>query len=530
MSSNSGKKDYINLSILGMLNLFVYIPVILIIPGYIVDDFAILSTVSSHQYNPFDITKYSQYFLSLRPITYFSLWLDFNLFGDNSIAIKFSGMILHTLLVFSLYYLFNHLAYFLKFNVSKTIITILCIAFSIHLDSLTWVYWISNRTESLMLLFYVWSAICFLIYFKKGNNYLLILSLLFYLLSVLSKQSSLHLPFIFLMGTIYHMKQKGGSNIKLYPFFIASIIIFIAFSSINYLIYNASQNLIDNLWKKPFTFFGILLHLLVPLFSGNIYNYFLLNKEIAAYILIPLSILLFAYLLIFKDHRKNFYVILIMTLIIIYPRIFATGGTRLNGILLVWFLILLIYLFSKMKSVRVVYFIAGLLILFYSISFVIKVHSLDRIFKYEEKNFSELVDMLQSGSKQKLILCSGSYDIIPYKYHYYSRGSFGLAKDIITSPVFYELVLVNHDLSLFNKKIIECRRKGDYYEITSYDPLIYLLINPYNPDYLSYRIIQKESGRAGRGFSRILLDIPETIKSETDQVLYFDGLKWRDLN
>ncbi|HOI29597.1 MAG TPA: hypothetical protein PLZ15_07510 [Melioribacteraceae bacterium] len=529
MPGKSAGRNYIYLLVLVLLNVMIYIPVILKIPGYIMDDYHLFTVISSNQYNPFDITKYSQFFLSLRPVTYLSLWLDFNLFGDNSIAIKLSGLILHTFLVISIYFLFNLLTQFLKINISKTTITVLCIIFSIHLDSLTWIYWISNRTESLMLLFYVWSAICFLLYFKNEKKYLLFFSFLFYILSILSKQSSLHLPFLLLIGSIYQMRQKGNSEFKLYLFYVFLIFILILFSSLNYFIYSDYQNLLGNLWKKPFSFFGILLHLIFPLFSGNIYNYFLLNKEIAAFIFIPASILLFVFVVIRKNLRKKFILLLIITVIIIYPRIFATGGSRLNGILLLWLLVLLMYLFSKMKSVRMICLVTGLLILSYSISFLIRTQSLETIFVHEKKNFGELVDLIQSCSGQNFILCSDSNDIIPYKYYYYIHSSVGLVNSIITSPVFYELVLVNHDLSLFNKKIIDCRKKGDYYEITSYDPLIYLLINPYNPDFVRYRIIEKESSRSGRGFSRILLDIPQIIEKDTDQVLYFDGLKWKEL-
>lgn len=529
MHTSSGRTSYINLLVLIILNLFIYLPVITSFPGFIADDYILFSFIQNGIYHPLISDPSAQFFLFTRPVSYISLWIDYNLFADNYQLIKLVSLVYHIVLIISIYFLLLNIAKRFNLQIPSLAITLLCVLFSIHLDSLVWIYWISNRTEVLMILFYVWSILAFLKYSDTSLNKFLTYSLLFYLLSILSKQSSLHLPFIFLLVFIYHKKVGVNFNRRLIYFFSISFLLLIAFSLLNYTIYSENLQVTNNLWKKPFTFVGILLHSTIPLLSGYAYNYFILNKLTAAVLLLLLLLIISTIILSKRFNPTKILLVFFLSLIVLYPRIFAIGGNRLNSVIVLWLYIALLFYLSSIRDQLLIHVSLSVMLIFYTYSFINRSQNLFSIFEYENKNFSGLVNYLNTSGSKTLVLCSDSYDIIPNKYHYYKTGKFGLDSTIISSPIFYELVLVNHDLSLFNKNYIRCKKIGKAYQITSTDPLIYLLINKFNNNFGRFRILKKIGSGSGRGYKEILIEPVMSIENEIKNVIFFTGTRWIEI-
>lgn len=529
MPDQVGKKIIINLLVLILINLLFYLPVIVYFPGFIADDYILFSFIQNGIFNPLISDPSAQFFLFTRPVSYLSLWIDYNLFADNYQLIKLVSLFYHIIFIISIYFLFLNISKRFNLRILPFAITLLCVLFSIHLDSLIWVYWISNRTELLMILFYVWSILAFIKYYSTLLNKFLYYSLLFYLLSILSKQSSLHLPFILMLVFIYHKKEGVYINRKLIYFFAIFFLLLISFSLLNFILYSEYFQVTNNFWKKPLTFFGILFHSTMPLLSGYVHNYFIMHKLTAIVLLLTLLSIAITILFYKKYNPRKISLVILISVIVFYPRIFAIGGNRLNSVVVLWLCIALLFYLSSVKNQLMIYVSLPVLLIFYTYSFINRSKNLLSIFEFENKNFSGLVNYFNTADSKSLVLCSDSYDILPNKYHYYKTRKFGLDSSIISSPVFYELVLVNHDLSLFNKDFIRCIKIGKAYQITSTDPLIYLLINKFNNNFGQFRILNEVESGSGRGYKEVLIAPVMSIENEIRNVIYFSGTRWTEM-
>src|SRR3990170_2215886 len=93
------------LFIIGTLfGLVVYVFAILYIPNFITDDYLIFTYISQHPNIPIALNPNIEFFLFTRPLSYFSFWLDYNLFHTNSVTMKFENLFIFFLTVILLYY------------------------------------------------------------------------------------------------------------------------------------------------------------------------------------------------------------------------------------------------------------------------------------------------------------------------------------------------------------------------------------------------------------------------------------------
>lgn len=523
---NSNKKYII---IIIITNLLFYLPVIFSSIKFFDDDYIIFAYIQNNISKPFISDTYAQYFLFLRPLSYFSFWIDYSIFSDNYIAMKIVSLSFHICFIISFYYLLKRIITLFNIAVNDIAAILVSLILSIHLDCLLWISLICNRTEQLMILFYVLSSISFLIYFDQEKRLYLLLSALFFLMSILAKQSGLHLPLIFLYFVLYTKKMKPQNIRGLKLFFIFTLIILISFSILNFIIYHDQLGITENIWKKPFTIIGILLHSVFPIFSNYIYNFFIINKELAA--IVGSGILIFLLILLkkLKISRKKIIYLSILVALILYPRIFAVGSQRLNGVLLVWLCILMLFVVGYIKNKTLAYTFLGFIIIFQAISFIIRASAIIEGNKFKEEKFQKFFSNVDLNSGNTLVLCSDTFDILPYKYHYYSQKAFGKSKNIITTPIFYELVLVNHDLSLYEKDFINCRKDGKQYIITTSDPLIYLLIYQHEVDSDFIMVKDKKESDSGRGYKEITFELTNKMTKNVSNIVYFTGTKWIEI-
>ncbi|NMB82529.1 MAG: hypothetical protein GYA14_12000 [Ignavibacteria bacterium] len=149
--------------------------------------------------------------------------------------------------------------------------------------------------------------------------------------------------------------------------------------------------------------------------------------------------------------------------------------------------------------------------------------------KFKEQSFSDLVQYINSYSEKTLILCSDTYDVLPYKYYYYSHNDFGKSNQLFTIPIFYEPILVNHDLSLYKKSFLRIEKIFDTYVVTTIDPLIYLLIYENDENLERINIHKKEASKIGRGFKKINFSIKPEFLKQFKYLIYYDGLEWVEL-
>ena len=259
-------------------NLLFFIPFIIALPDHYLDDYVVFGLINTHPNNLISLNPSDPYFLFLRPISYFSFWIDYNLFPMMPLMMKFETLLFHLLLVVAVYFLLIELKKYFDLKISNTWIFFITLAYSCYPDNFRWITWISNRTELLMILFYVISLFSALKFLNSEKSYyhLLGFQFIFFLMSILSKQQSLHLPFLFLFF-VWYKKEIDTSRRRL---ILLCVIVFEIVIVIGYTILNASMHqpesliFLENLWKKPFSLFGNLLIVINPYCGEMLYNYF----------------------------------------------------------------------------------------------------------------------------------------------------------------------------------------------------------------------------------------------------------------
>ncbi|NIM11448.1 MAG: tetratricopeptide repeat protein [Candidatus Aminicenantes bacterium] len=146
-----------------------------------------------------------------RPVTLFSFYIDYQLWGLNA-----SGYHLFNVLINA----FNALLIFLIFYiVSKKILFSFFVSlfFSIHPSHVEAVSWISGRTDLLGAFFILAAILFFILFLKKKNGLFYLFTALFFLLALLSKENSVLFPLL-AVGLIFIVSavetDKTGKRVK----------------------------------------------------------------------------------------------------------------------------------------------------------------------------------------------------------------------------------------------------------------------------------------------------------------------------
>ncbi len=138
-----------------------------------------------------------------RPLTSFSFWLDFKLWGFNTAGFHLTNILVHAFNVILLFLLVFRIFGALGSAFASALLFSL---FPTHFES---VAWISGRTDLLALFFLLVSAHFFLSFLKKGSSSRTLLSALFFFLALLSKETVILSFFIFACLFWFYGRRRG---------------------------------------------------------------------------------------------------------------------------------------------------------------------------------------------------------------------------------------------------------------------------------------------------------------------------------
>jgi len=258
------------------------------------------------------------------PLVFLSYAIEYKFFGLNPQVYHITNIILHlinTLLIYWLIYLLCD-----KYSVSF----IVSILFAIHPLHVEPVAWVSSRKDVLYACFFLLSCISY-IYYTKNNrkSEYYFLSLLLFILSVLSKPMAISLPIVLLLFDYYYNKK---SNKNILPFFLIailfSIIAIIGQKSISNIKSGQSYTLFDNILNASYNLLFYIQKMVVPIKLSCMYpSPDELGEERTTIFLISLIVLIFITSIIFlfgKNNRKLifgllFYIITILPVIHLIP-------------------------------------------------------------------------------------------------------------------------------------------------------------------------------------------------------------------
>ncbi len=259
------------------------------------DDFAYVRDNPDIKSLSFENIKlfFTKFYLgNYHPITMLSFALDYKLGNGNVFYFHLTNIILHTVNALLVFLLLS------KFQINKTICGLTALLFLISPVQFESVIWISERKNVLYTFFYLLSVLFFVKHVERKiwGNY--ILSLIFFIFSLLSKGQAVTLPFALLVVMCFYFDNKElKQKLKtLIPFFILSLLFGIiainAEQSHGYVHRAAASVLI-----ACYAFIQYIIHILLPIKLSVFYDYPTSNLlfEIISVLLVMAIIVLFFY-------------------------------------------------------------------------------------------------------------------------------------------------------------------------------------------------------------------------------------------
>lgn len=504
-------KTYLSVMIGGLV--IFYIPLVHSFPIFYSDDYYIFYSISKHPLVPIALESGEKFFLFLRPITYFYLWLQFHIFSDSAILMKYFGCLINIATIVLLFLTIQIGNNKFRLSLNPWIVAILCMALGLHRDYAHSILWISNINELLASLFYVMAFYVLLNDIEKPKNIFFVLFL--FTLSVLSKQQGLHFPILLILYRLYlagslNSLEKRNLHLLICGSLFVAVLIIIG----TYFIYIGDNNqLLESLWKKPFSIVGTLFYMLFPAIGENVYNYFMIYKSIAfitaIFLITAIIILCFIYKESFYRWRKTILCILLVTCIVFIPRIAVEGGERLNGIPLLWLTVGLLFLFGSIKK-GIVYIVLCVLVLqnIYS-GIMVK----DELWHQENRMryfINKVLDYRQVYDQPLYIIPSISkMSSVFYKLE---NNKFDVYKQLLFSDI-----IAKNRISQEFLQTISVRRENKIItvEVDSASLTYLLMRKKHNLSIISY----KKSNMGG--YSMVTFELPDTLSNY--RIVQFDG-------
>ncbi|MGB9720405.1 MAG: tetratricopeptide repeat protein [bacterium] len=202
------------------------------------------------------------------PLTIFSFAVEYKFFNLNPRVSHTINLVIHifnVILVFWLIYLLNG---------NLMVAFIVSLFFGIHPLHVESVAWATERKDMLYSFFYLMSLIFYLYYHRIKKEFLYILSLVVFIVSLLSKPMAVTLPLILVLFDYYFEKRLSIKQVySKMPYFVCAIFIGI----INIYFQGSGSVLLTNYLKHFFVFFYNLLFyiykILLPINLSCFYPY-----------------------------------------------------------------------------------------------------------------------------------------------------------------------------------------------------------------------------------------------------------------
>ena len=242
------------------------------------------------------------------PLTTLSHAIEFHLFNLNPLPYHFDNLVLHLINTILVYYFIQLL---LKHKEAAVLVALLFAIHPMHVES---VAWLSERKDLLYTCFFLLSLIYYHQFIYSVQRKYLIYSILFMLLSCLSKSAAVALtPVLFLLDFYSNKKFTPKSIIPKIPFLILSVLFgVIALYSQGS---SGAMNMVQHFsfLDKPFlAFYGLafyLIKLFAPIHLSSMYLYPVkVNSMLPVeYYLAPLIIIPIVILFRFKQIQKELF-------------------------------------------------------------------------------------------------------------------------------------------------------------------------------------------------------------------------------
>jgi Tfp pilus assembly protein PilF len=214
-----------------------------------------------------------------QPLTTLCFALIYGLLGSGPFGFHLFSFGIH---LFNTYLLFRLLQFF---PWKKEINYLLLALFALHPMQVESIAWISASSNVLFTSFYLLSIIQYVLYLKKQNNKNLLLSLLFFCLSCLSKSYAVSLPIVLILFDRYFRKDNSIQWFNKLPFIALSVLVgvvtILSRESAGHLSdLSISFGLLDRIFLSAYAFLFYPIKFLLPVSQSIFYPYPALNNDL----------------------------------------------------------------------------------------------------------------------------------------------------------------------------------------------------------------------------------------------------------
>ncbi len=517
------KKDAVLVASLAILTIGFYLPAIISFPYFYADDFYVLAQLKNSFVISLSEIKKVFYFVGLRPLSAFSLSLDYHLWGMNAIYYKFESLVLHAATICVFYFLVRIVLLEYTGKPNRTIQFLFSLLLAVHSDLFWGVVWIADRTEVLMLFFYVLLLLLTFRFLQTRRTLYYVGMLIAFLAAVLSKEQPLHFPVLFIILLLLHEWRAGiRIDVKKALLLAAPFLIIAIFYTAIHQTYAFYTTTFQILLRKPLAFIGTLLYCIFPLAAGPIYYFFYHHFILSLVILAIVVGVIFAVSLRSWRSVMPYAISLLIVLVAFVPRIFNWSGGRINSLqIAVLILLMALWLGTKTRKKTMAAAVVSLFILSHAIASQYYVQVLKEDFFNRRKEIEPVLALCKSfPSKNYFLLVSPDRDQItlPYELYYEMYGSFGMMRNINFSGM--EFISKFDDAG---KKVNVQKEKNRWIvQSLRYDTRLDTIRYPYWKKFTQIKKMIPHS--SGIGSQEIDFDLVGVPKGST--LLYTDGEKW----
>jgi hypothetical protein len=488
-------------------------------PGYFGDDFYLFYKIQSNPHQLISTDSHELLYLFYRPVYYLYFWMLVQCVGNNAIVLKLISVCLAELYVLILFLAGRYLLNICYNRSSNFMLLLTTLAVAFHHDTVFSIVWLSDINEIMMCLWYSLAIFMILLFISgtlKSRRIFFVLITIFYVLSVLTKQQSLHLPVLLLFILIIFknsLEQEKRSFLLVVSFFLTALMIAVAIPNLH-LFYQGDNSMYETVHygKKIFAVLGNILLILVPYGGTAVYNSILQNK---IFVLVPTILLIVGLYYGIHSHKVTLRNLLYMCVggaIIFFPRISLPTSDRINTlqVCILWLFFMVIF-FEKKK-------------IFYYITAVFMINSIMSAFSVTETLNAEssmrnemhrgLARLCAQNNEMKFIV-SETTTINQYTYYYYTHNAFGMDTAIIGPAV------ICRSIQPIMPEMLEHHFHGDTLTITCLSNDRYLEVKK---EYSPFVVGMVPSTM--RKYSQVSILFPNTYFNDRTMWIYYSDKEW----
>jgi protein O-mannosyl-transferase len=265
---------------------------------------------------------FSSYFMgNYNPLILLSFMFDFHFFRFSAPGYHVHNLMLHLANAVLVYAFFFNL---LKKN-SNVAVTI-ALLFALHPMHVESVAWVSERKDLLYTAYYFLSLVSYVFYLQKGRILFYLLTLLFFILSNLSKAQAVTLPIVLILIDYFTTRKfEWKPVLEKIPFFLISLmfgIVAIFAQKANNYVNPHGIPVFQSLFYAPYSLWVYFVKFFVPAYQIAVYEYPLNSAgTIPSYIYISPLIFLILVFVVWKTYKSHKYVTfgLLFFLAVIFP-------------------------------------------------------------------------------------------------------------------------------------------------------------------------------------------------------------------